>query len=393
MSRAPIRVAYWYDGTLYGGIERALVTFFSHLDRAQVEPLLVWAGPRNDARFAQELRAAKVETAEITPPDLSRLDRAQRMLSTLKLLREKKPRVIHIHSSGVFSQAAIAGLARAAGIPVVRTIHVPFGRWKSNAAKTRNPARAAFHRWIERGLAAAITVSEADRRELVASGAVPAARCVTIANGIPLEPFRALPERRAAKQALGFDPDALLVGGVGRLTYQKQFDQLVEAMPHLIARAPGVNAAIAGDGDDFKKLQSRIAALGLGERVRLLGERDDVPACIAAFDLLVIPSLFESQGLVFAEAMAAGAAIVASRLDCFEEMEGGAGAARFAETGNPERFAAAIAELLESPAAREAMGAAGRARAQLYSAESHVAKIVALYQQALGHPPPGPHAA
>jgi glycosyltransferase involved in cell wall biosynthesis len=113
-------------------------------------------------------------------------------------------------------------------------------------------------------------------------------------------------ERLAAKAALGVEGP--LAVSVGYLIPRKGQSFLIEAM----AALPGVTLLIAGDGPDRKMLAGRISALGLGERVRLIGAQphDALPALLAAADAMALPSSSEGLANVWVEALACGTPIV-----------------------------------------------------------------------------------
>ncbi|MBA2246396.1 MAG: glycosyltransferase, partial [Gemmatimonadetes bacterium] len=104
---------------------------------------------------------------------------------------------------------------------------------------------------------------------------------------------------------------------------------------------------------------SRLAA---APRVRWLGFREDVPAIMRALDLLVVPSHYEGFGLVVAEAMAAGTAVIATRTSNFPELITDGIEGRLVPPRDPPALAETILELLHDPELRARMGRAGRER-------------------------------
>jgi glycosyltransferase involved in cell wall biosynthesis len=134
-------------------------------------------------------------------------------------------------------------------------------------------------------------------------------------QGWPAERAHYLPnfveERRVpavARASLATPDGATLVLALGRLHRVKGFDVLLEA----VARRPGVHLWLAGDGPERPALCRLILTLGIAERVRLLEWREDVPALMAAADLLVCPSRHEPLGNVVLEAWAQRIPVIAS---------------------------------------------------------------------------------
>jgi len=203
--------------------------------------------------------------------------------------------------------------------------------------------------------------------EHAAGGAL---RGVVIPPGVDVDRFRPLatPDRRAARQQFGLDPDRPLVLGVSRLVPRKGFDVLVDA----VAGLPDVQLAIAGAGRDRARLERRAAQRGLGRRVRFLGRVADdetFPQLYACADVFAMPCRdrwggleAEGFGIVFLEAAAAGVPAVAGRSGGSHEavVDGETG---FVVDGRALDVRGALAALLADDDLRARMGAAARARA------------------------------
>ena len=380
----PNTVLYWYDGTTFAGIETALLTFFKYCDLTRVRPALVLASVVNDPRFVRDLKECGVETFQLNPAGGSgTLDRLHRLGAIVALLRRVRPALVHIHSSGALTHGSLIAVASVLGIPVVRTVHMPFSRWLMNASVRRHAWQRVLHRLLGKGVARAITVSAVDRAELIRIGLVAEANCVSIPNGIILESFDNPPSQSEAKKLLGVEPAGLIIGAVGRLTPQKGFDRLVAAMPEILRVHPDATLLLLGTGADEQALRAQTNSLDLGERVRLIGHREDIPRCLPAFDVFVIPSVYESQGIVLLEGMAAGIPIVASDLDCFREILGDSEAAQLVDSADPTALATMISSLISDPALRKRMGQSGRQRIAAYAGRINSERVCAVYDQLL----------
>ncbi|UDF03952.1 glycosyltransferase [Asticcacaulis sp. AND118] len=112
-----------------------------------------------------------------------------------------------------------------------------------------------------------------------------------------------------------FPLDAPRIGSLGRLHVNKGFDVLIRAASVLRDRGTDVSLVIAGDGPEKEALNTLIADLRLEDRVALLGWIEPPDGFLASLDLFVLSSRVEPFGLVVAEAMAAGAPIVSTRID------------------------------------------------------------------------------
>ncbi len=182
------------------------------------------------------------------------------------------------------------------------------------------PSQAAANSYITRGLSAtAVQV---------------------LANGIDLTRFQAVdaaPARRRLRQELGLADDEFLIGVVCRLEPVKnlpQFFGVVAALP--------VKTVVVGSGSQSQQLSELLNAQGWQDRIRLVGSQRNVPAWLAAFDLLVLPSISESFGLVVAEALLMQTPVVATRVGGIPELTGDGAYATLVPPGEPLALQAAI---------------------------------------------------
>ena len=218
-------------------------------------------------------------------------------------------------------------------------------------------------------------------RFVVEHEGVPADRATTIHNGIDCEAFQPRPERRAAaRAALGIPFDAWVVGGIGRLTHQKNFALFLETAATVLARHPSAYFVIAGTGEDDAALRAQADRLGISERVKFLGFVGDMAALYPALDTLLLTSRYEGHPITILEAMAAGVPIVASRLDGIAEMLTDGVDAALVMPGDHAGFADAVGRFLENSALAEecAEAALAKVRAQ-FSAQRMARECEAIY--------------
>ncbi len=180
---------------------------------------------------------------------------------------------------------------------------------------------------------------------------------------------RGVPTRRAT---------APLALAIGRLHQNKGFALLLEAL----AMTHEVHLDVAGDGPLRGELEVRARDLGIADRVRFLGWRDDVPALLARADFLVCPSLHEPLGNVVIEAWSAGLPVIATASDgpaaLIEDEDNGLLVPLPGQPGGgPAALAAAIERLSRSPELRRQLGQGGR---RAYEAEFTEAAVVARYR-------------
>ena len=200
-------------------------------------------------------------------------------------------------------------------------------------------------------------------------------RTHVIPYGIPIGGFE---RRDDAVAALRERFGERMVLGVGRLVYYKGFEHLVEAM-----RAVDGHLVIVGTGPLRRPLEERVRALGLEDRVTLVGGVDDAVPFYHAARVFVLASIARSEafGIVQIEAMACGRPVVNTQLDSgvpFVSRDGESGLT--VPPADPAALAAAVNRLLDDAALRETMGGAARARVEReFSQEAMVRRFLALY--------------
>ncbi|WP_085810575.1 glycosyltransferase [Sphingomonas sp. TZW2008] len=192
-----------------------------------------------------------------------------------------------------------------------------------------------------------LAVSAAMRADMAAIGIDPA-RVMVHHTGVDLDRFAPV-DRAAAKARLGVSGP--LVVAVGALIVRKGHDVVIEA----VARLPGVQLWIAGEGSERSRLAALAARLGIADRVRLLGSipHDDVPGLIAAADVMALASASEGLANAWVEALACGTPIVITAAGGAADVVQDAAAGRTTDR-SPTGFAAAIAGILADPPAQEA---------------------------------------
>jgi sugar transferase (PEP-CTERM/EpsH1 system associated) len=295
-------------------------------------------------------------------------------LRMARLFRRLRPDIVHTRNWTCID--AIVG-ARLAGVPVV--IHGEHGR-EAMDPEGRNRRRQRMRRLLSPFVTEFVTVSRDLARWLVEQVRVPARKVRTIHNGVDTERYSP-GERAPARQALGLPLDCTLVGTVSRLDPVKDQVGLIRAFAQTANKGKTV-LVIAGDGPSHRQLEALVNELGLGDRVRLLGERGDVPLILRALDVFVLSSIGEGISNAILEAMATGLPVIATRVGGNIELVQDGLTGRLIEPRRPEALAKALTGYFHDPALACAHGAAGRERAaREFGLERMLAGYTALYRQ------------
>jgi L-malate glycosyltransferase len=341
----------------WGGGEVQVLTLLRELGRRGYRSRLA-ADPRG--RLACEAAAAGVPV-EALPVAITLDLRAGMRLRALVTGHA----VVHFHTARAHT---LAPFCRGRGARLVVTRRMDYV-----------PRGGVYVRWLyNRAVDAVIAISEGVRSALLRGGVHPD-RIRVVPSGIDPAALEAAPEARSAVRAeWGVDAGEVVVLVLGALERRKGHAVLLDAARRLAMGHPGLRYVFAGEGGERAALAS--AARGLGDRVVFAGFRRDVAACLAAADVVALPSLQEGLGVAALEAMAARRPVVASRVGGLAEVvvEGETGL--LVDAGEPGSLAAALATMAEDAALRARLGEGGRRRVlATYTAAQMAEGTIACY--------------
>jgi glycosyltransferase involved in cell wall biosynthesis len=236
---------------------------------------------------------------------------------------------------------------------------------------------------IRRTVDRIITVSEATKRAYAEMINLPESRFETIFNGIELDQFAPVEDKRAARIVLALPTDGPLIAMVGVMRPGKGQGVAIDAMQELA----GMHLLLVGDGKPPYRDELEARARDLGERVYFLGQRMDVPAILAASDLLVLPSDSEALPTVLIEAGASGLPVVATNVGGIPEIIKDGDNGLLIPPQNPAALAQAIRRIIDDPDLARAMGDRGYKRARdLFTLDTQADKTVSLYERVKNSP-------
>jgi D-inositol-3-phosphate glycosyltransferase len=262
------------------------------------------------------------------------------------------------------------------------------GEVKNRARISEEEPRVRIHheRNIARRATAIITASDHERLLLERYYGADDARMHTIPCGVNLDLFRPA-DRETSRRALGLDPFRPVILWVGRLEKLKGVDILVGALAQV--ERPDFTLLIVG-GDDRahglrRELEFQAAELGILGNVRFEGAvaHDELPRYYSAADVCVVPSYYESFGLVAVEAMACGTPVVASRVGGLVSTVQDGVSGYLIPWRCPEPFAEKLEVLLNNPELRDNFGRAARKSVERFRWRSVALQVASVYDQAV----------
>ncbi|MBD0865123.1 MAG: glycosyltransferase family 4 protein [Rhodobacteraceae bacterium] len=241
-----------------------------------------------------------------------------------------------------------------------------------------------YTKWLIRRMDALIATSGKSARYLDLPSTV-------IRHGIDISEFAPTLDKHAVRQRLGLDPDALIIGCFGRIRPQKGNDLFIDAMLDLLPNRPDVQAIIMGGvTQQFESfaadLRSRVAASPCRDRIHFLSEVPGwtIAPWFQAVDLYVAPQRNEGFGLTPLEAMACGAAVVATRVGAFEELVKPGETGLIVRCDDQAALTQAIADALSDRARLKQWGDAGPPHvASRFRIQDEAAAINAVYRELL----------
>jgi glycosyltransferase involved in cell wall biosynthesis len=362
-----------------GGPDKTILNTPRYLTGSGYRTLCAYMHPPGDPGFEQLRRkAAAWEAPLFSVPDRGPWD--WRVVSELlRICRRERVAIWHGHD---YKSNALGLLLRPFWpMRLVTTVH----GWVKRTRRT--PVYYGLDRLCLPHYERVICVSEDLREGCLACG-VPDERCVLIENAIDTREFSRRVVVEQAKGRLGIPAHRLVVGAIGRLSAEKGFNLLIRAVDRLLDRGFDLELLIAGDGDEFARLEGLIAALGRRDRIRLLGYRSDTVALYQAMDIFALSSYREGLPNVILEAMALGVPVVATAVAGIPRLVRDGETGLLVRPGEVGELTQALIRVLGDAELRATLARNGRrAVKEGYSFEARMRKIRAIYDQLLG-----PHA-
>lgn len=321
----------------------------------------------------------------------------------LKRFVEEEDIAYHlIHSHYWLSGAVALQLQRQWRIPIMHMFHT-LGKLKNQVARSRSemetPRRVATERRIMDLADRLVAANPLEKAQMTWLYGAHPAKIEVIPCGVDLELFRPIPEAEA-KAHLEMPDQHRMVLFVGRIEPLKGIDVLIEAMALVVQQTDHLReeiclCIIGGDPDanademdrEMSRLQAMRERLGIADVVTFLGrrEQDKLPYHYSAADVCVVPSHYESFGMVALEAMACGTPVIASKVGglTFTVKDGHTGF--LVPNDDPRALAEKLRLLLTNERLRRRMGEQASRLAKRYGWSVVAGQIVATYRDLVTH--------
>jgi glycosyltransferase involved in cell wall biosynthesis len=346
-----VRVMEMIDRPSLGGGQTAVLLLAGSLDRSKFEVSVCSGG---GGPLVDELRKAGVAHHEAS---FGTKRWSKNAAAIRRILEQERVDILHTHGgiAGFFGRRA----ARAAGTPVV--IHTLHG---IHYLHYRNPVLKRIYVHLERHFSRftdkLVLVSDGDRDAARKYGLAPETKLAVIKNGLDTGLLQAARDASGLKKRLGLDDAGPVIGTVARLHRQKGVVYLVRAASRIRQELPGARVLCVGGGPLRSKTAKAIRKLGLEETVILLGETPDAAGLIPAFDVFVLPSLWEGLPFVLIEAAALGKPIVATNVAGNNEIITDGETGILVPARDPDALSAAVIKLLRDGKLAANLAAAAR---------------------------------
>jgi glycosyltransferase involved in cell wall biosynthesis len=368
----PTKIAHAVYSLMIGGSEVLAWRIAKALNINGVYDCSLYAvdrgGPLSDALSADKIKYRVFSRK-------SRID--LRLLGALAAqLRADKIQLVHTHHLGQLLYAGLA--ARLVGAKVVHTEHEFY---------SLSNRRLQILLWFLVKMADVVTaVNDPVSSFLRDQVGIPSPKIVTIQNGIDISPY--LAAMPIARSELGWSNNDVVVGCVARLEPEKGVAILLEAFSLVLKHQPNAKLLIAGDGGERERLRSTSGRLGLNGSVHFLGTRSDIPEVLATCNVVALPSIHEGLPMALLEAMAAGKAVVATRVGAIPDVVRDGRSGLLVPPGNVTSFAQALSFLIGDQNKRQEMGVeAHKVVKESYSFNRMIESYEALYQSVLSGRP------
>lgn len=369
---SPVPVGLVIGHLHYGGAERQLYELAVRLPDQGYEPVVVTLSEENDP-FGPALIEAGIRVESLKRR--MHFD-PYRILGLRRIFRRTGVRLVHsyLHVGNAYSFAALAGIRT---VPLVSSVR--------SCGMERHFTLKAIDRFVLKRSRMVIANSRAVSKFVHQEYDISPGKIRVIHNGIDCRRFQSSRyDGRPEKEALGIPPGALVIGGIGRLSFEKGFDRFLGLARRMLSKNREVRFVIAGEGSQRLDLEREIGNLRMKGFVYLLDPRRDVERLLSAIDILLQTSFNEGLPNVVLEAMAMEIPCVVTDAGGSSEAVADGVTGFVLPVGDDEGQFQALLTLAGQPETRRLMGKRGRKRVEtMFSLDSMVDRTALVYRDVL----------
>ncbi|MFA5644637.1 MAG: glycosyltransferase [Patescibacteria group bacterium] len=286
--QSKIKILYIIPSLSSGGAERFILDLIYSLDKNIFEPSLLLFDKKGLFYDEAINKGIKIETLKKN----FKLDLFN-FYKIYKYIKKEKPAIVHTQLGGdIYGKLATKLIG---GIKIVST--------EQNVLQNDNIVNTFLKKITANFSDKIIAISSAVKDDIIARYKLPASKVELIPNGVNIEKFN-----KTEKDSS--DNKKIFLGSIGRLVPQKNFSLLFQALS--LVDNKNFECQIVGEGELKTKLEQEINLLGLSDKVKLLGSRNDINNFLVKLDFFVLPSKWEGLGVVLLEAGLAKLPVLAS---------------------------------------------------------------------------------
>ena len=296
-TKEPIRVASVIGRYIGGGVEAVTINYYKNIDKNKVQFDFICDEDSTNIPYEEiERMGGKV----IIIPSYSKPFKYHKALK--RVLKEGNYKIIHsnINTLSVFSLFA----AKCAGVPV-RIAHSHSTTNKKE--KKKNLMKQVLRHFSKVFATDYMCCSELAGRWLFGNKEYDKGNVYLLNNAIDLDKFKYNESlRKKKRKELGIKDDTLVIGHIGRFVAQKNHDFLIDIFNEIHKKNNNSILLLAGQGPLMEDIKNKVKELNLEDSVKFLGQRNDANELYQAFDVFLLPSLYEGLPVVGVEAQASG---------------------------------------------------------------------------------------
>lgn len=284
-----------------GGALKHLTYLLTRLDPQKFECAVVLSRNRKDYNSSEvdKILKAKVEIIHLSLyRNLNPISDVYATIQLIKLLRFRKYKIVHAHSSKAGGVLRIAAWI----CKVEQVYYTPHCFYFQGKKGLKKKVFIQIEKVLSK-ISSALIVSENEMLELRKYNVAPEHKIVNINNAIDFSEYNRSVEVENTLKNLNIKPGAFIIGAVGRLVPQKDWNTFIRAANEVLKKKRNVVFIIVGGGVQYNKLEHLIYKLGLQSKVILTGYQTDINKLFALFDVYVNTSLWEGLPYTLLEAL------------------------------------------------------------------------------------------